>query len=87
MYQDSGRQYDRVNLDTVRYVNVPVDNETLSAALLAEAFNIVPTMAGMFNGITAFNQDISDWDTSSVTTVSNMFLNADASRMVLNKAH
>lgn len=32
----------------------------------------------MFSGAVAFNQDVSDWDVSSVTTMANMFQNAGA---------
>ena len=33
----------------------------------------VTTMQHMFNGATAFNQDISNWDTAQVTTMEAMF--------------
>ena len=32
----------------------------------------------MFNGATAFNQDISAWNTAAVTTMANMFKDATA---------
>ena len=41
-------------------------------------FQTVTNMSGLFGSNFVFNQDISGWNTSSVTTLRNTFLNARA---------
>jgi len=44
----------------------------------------VTDMSNLFNGASAFNQDISGWDTSKVTNMSKMFLGAAAFNQDIN---
>jgi len=49
-----------------------------SAGVLTWDTSGITDMSGMFDGCTAFNQNISVWDTSAVTDISNMFVQAEA---------
>ena len=68
---------DRTDIGGVIYEKRAVGDITTSNAATTCTSGITD-MSELFDGDTAFNEDISSWDTSSVTNMADMFLDASA---------
>lgn len=61
----------------------PLPEDAFDGATTVQTFHLKSNFGAMFRNATSFNQDISNWDTSAVTSMQSMFTNRTRVRIIM----